>query len=142
MTDPLGQIGVAAKTVYLSPAGDAGFDRMASVIMRDLVLKVPNQLRAFRPRPHEAHLAFEHIPELWDLVDVPLPHKSADSKAARVIFRGPADFPVFFRIEPHTANLQHLEGLAIPAESPLAVQDRSGRFEINQGAEDRDERCA
>ncbi len=141
MTDSLGQIGVATKTVHLSPTGDAGFHRMASIVMRDLVLKVPNQLRTFRARSDQAHFAFEHIPELRGFVDVPLPHKCANSKPARIIFLGPADFPIFFRIEAHTANLQHIESLAIPAEPSLAVQDRTWRFEIDQGTEDGHERC-
>src|SRR5271166_1524954 len=129
MTNSFGQIGVAAETINLSPTGDAGFHRMASVVMKDLVFKVPDQLRAFRARPNEAHFAFEHVPELRGLVNIPFPNKSADSKAARIIFRGPADFPVFFCIQPHTANLQHLEGLSIPAQPSLAIEDRPGRFE-------------
>ena len=62
MTDSFGQIGVATETVDLSPTGDARFHRMASVVMEDLVFKVPDQLRAFRTRPNEAHIAFEHVP--------------------------------------------------------------------------------
>ena len=141
MADSFSQIGVATKTVHLSPAGDAGFHRMASIVMRDMVLEVPNQLRAFRARSDEAHFAFKHIPELRGFVDVPLPHKCANSKPARIVFRGPADFPILFRIKAHTANLQHIESLAIPAESPLAVEDRPRRFEIDQGTEDRHQRC-
>src|SRR5262249_36515099 len=122
ITDSLGQIGVATKAVYLRPAGNARLNRMTSVVMWDLVFKVPDQLRTFRARSHQTHFAFEHIPELRDLVDVPLPHKCANSKPARVVFLGPSDFPVFFRVEPHTANLQHVESLAIPAEPPLAIE--------------------
>src|SRR3984893_17882025 len=141
MTDSLGQIGVATKTVHLSPAGDAGFHRMANVVMRDLVFKIANQLRAFRARADQAHFALKHIPELRGLIDVPLPHKFANSQPAWVVFFRPADFPVFFRVKPHTANLQHVESLAIPAQPSLAVEDRSRRFEIDQSTEDRDEWC-
>ena len=51
MNNSLGQIGVATKTVYLSPAGDAGFHGMASIVMRDFVLKIADQLRALWARP-------------------------------------------------------------------------------------------
>src|SRR3984957_16380478 len=100
---------------------------MANVVMRDLVLEVLNQLRSFRSRPNQAHFAFKHIPELWGFIDIPLPHKCANPKPARVVFPGPANFPVFFGIKSHTANLQHVERLTIPAEPSLAVQDRSWR---------------
>src|SRR5262245_56379514 len=141
MIDSFGQIRVAAKTVDLSPTGDAGLYCVTGIVMWDLVLKIVNQLRALGARPNEAHVAFEHVPELRRLVNVPFSHKSANSKPARIIFCGPADLPVFFRIQSHTANLQHLEGLAIPAESSLAIEDRSGRFEIDQGPEDCDDGC-
>ena len=42
IADSFGQIGVATKAVHLRPAGDAGFDRVASVVMWDLVFKVPD----------------------------------------------------------------------------------------------------
>src|SRR6266436_6652444 len=131
MNDSFGQIGIAPKTVHLRPSGDPRFHRMASVVMRDLMLKVPDQFRAFGPRPHEAHLALEHIPELRYLVDIPLPHKRADSKPARVVFRGPADFSVLLSVQSHAAKFHHIERLAIPAEPSLAVQNGSGRFEID-----------
>src|ERR1700738_3281837 len=121
MTDSFSQICVATKTVDLGPASDPGFHRVASVVMWDLVLKVPNQLRSFRTRPHQAHFAFKHVPELWHLIDIPLPYKCPDVKPARVILRRPANFPVFFRVQPHTANLQHVESLSIPAEPSLAI---------------------
>jgi hypothetical protein len=121
MNDPFSQIGITPKTVHLRPSCDPRFYRMASVVMRDLVLKAPDQFRAFGPRPNEAHLALEHIPELRYLVDIPLPHKRTDSKPACVVFSGPADFPVLLRVQPHTANLQHVESLSIPAEPSLAI---------------------
>ena len=121
MSDSFDQIGIATKTIDLSPTGDPRFHGVAHIVMWDVVLKIPNQLGALRTRADQAHFAFEHIPELRDLVDVPLPHQCADSKAARVIFCGPADLPVFLRVKSHTANLQHVEGLAIPAQPSLAV---------------------
>ena len=42
MSDSFSQIGVAAKTVHLSPTGYAGFHGVAGVVMRDVVLKVTN----------------------------------------------------------------------------------------------------
>jgi hypothetical protein len=114
MNDSFCQIRIAPQAVHLRPSSDSRFYRVASVVMWDLVLEIPDQFRAFRSRSYKTHFAFEHIPELRQLVDVPFPHKRADSKPARVVFRGPADFPVLLCVQSHAAELQHVEHLAIP----------------------------
>src|SRR6516165_1160701 len=105
ITDSFCQVRVATKTVHLRPTGDARFHRVARVVMRNLVLEIANQFRAFWPRSDKAHFAFEHIKELRRLVDVPFSHKRANSKPARVVFRRPTGFSVLFGVKPHTTYL-------------------------------------
>src|ERR1700761_7219379 len=91
ITDTLEQVGIASEAVHLGPTGQAGFYRMANIVMRNLVLEVLNQLRSFRSRPDQAHFSFEHIPELRSFIDIPLPHECANPKPARGVFPGPAN---------------------------------------------------
>ena len=42
ITNAFGQICIATKTVDLRPAGDAGLDRVASLVVWYFVLEIPN----------------------------------------------------------------------------------------------------
>src|SRR5260370_42667117 len=93
MNDSFRQIGIAPQTVHLRPSCDPRFHRMSSVVVWDLVLKVPDQFRALGARPNEAHFAHEHIPELRHFLDAPLANERADSQPARGVFRGRGALP-------------------------------------------------
>src|SRR5258708_14560273 len=58
ISDSFCQVRVATKTVDLRPTGDARFHCVARVVMRNLVLEIANEFRAFWPRPDKAHFAF------------------------------------------------------------------------------------
>ena len=60
-----GAVGVA----HLRPAGQAGLDDVALAVERNLAVKLLHELRALGPRPHEAHVAAQHVPQLRQLVE-------------------------------------------------------------------------
>src|SRR6516162_10528898 len=86
MNDSLGEVGIAAQTIYLCPSCDSRLQRMSSVVLWDLVLKATDQFRALGTRTNQAHLTLEHIPELRHLIYVPSPHVCTDSQSAGIVF--------------------------------------------------------
>ena len=60
---------VAPPTVHLCPAGHACLHHMPQHIARHMAAKFFNKHWPFRPRPHQAHLAPKHIPELRELIE-------------------------------------------------------------------------
>lgn len=60
------------RVTHLSPAGDAGLDRVAQAVEGDFLLQFLDEFRAFRARSDEAHFPFEHVPQLGQFVDAGL----------------------------------------------------------------------
>src|SRR5262249_10514503 len=121
--DALLEAGVAAPAVDLRPARDARQAIVADVVVRDPLLKFIYEFGAFRTRADEAHLAFEHVPELREFIDVELAHEGADFEPARVDFLTPLGFAVFLGVQTHAADFDDLKGLAVFASADLAVKD-------------------
>src|SRR5882757_8854585 len=42
-------------------------------------------IQRMRPRPHEAHLTFQYVPQLRKFVQTVAPQKSSDSRDSRII---------------------------------------------------------
>src|SRR5579862_8550109 len=138
--DAFAQVRIAAEALYLRQTRDARLRIVPRVVVRYLLLEILDQFRALGPGAHEAHVPLQHVPELRHLVDIPRPHEGSHTQAPRVVLDGPLRAGAALGIQPHAADLEHLEGLAVAAHPPLAIENRAGRFEVNQEAEDRDER--
>ena len=69
--DTLIEISVAAPSVDRRPPGHSGFNRMPHVVILNAVLEVLGELRPLGSGPDKAHVAFQDIPELGQLIDVP-----------------------------------------------------------------------
>src|SRR5690606_24432090 len=69
---------IAAPAVDLGPARDAGFDLVAQHVLRDPMLELFDEERALGARPHDRHVADQHVPELRQFVEIeptqPAPH--------------------------------------------------------------------
>src|SRR5437667_12538255 len=59
----------AVGIVDLRPAGDARLDQMAKVVKRDLLFVALDTFFPFRSRTDQAHVAFEHVPQLRELIE-------------------------------------------------------------------------
>src|SRR3954465_534140 len=68
-------------SVNLSPARDAGLDVEASPLSRRVLLDLVRERGA---GTDEAHVAADHVPELWDLVERQTPQHTADPRNARI----------------------------------------------------------
>ena len=60
---------------------------MADHVERHLVAELLHEMRNFRPRANDAHVAFEHVDELGQFVDGELADQRAEERAA-VVFVG------------------------------------------------------
>src|SRR6202012_1726109 len=75
-----------------------------------------------------------------NFVDIVLAHELADLEPARVVLLGPLHAADGLGIELHAADLPDLERTAAAAGADLRIEDRAGRFLVDQEAEDGDER--
>ena len=85
-----------------------------------------------RPRPDEAHVTAEHVPELRQLVEARVAQETSEARDARVVLEQEPDrvralFPellsALVRIRDHGAELEHLEASAAPAPDALLNEE-------------------
>lgn len=94
----------------------------------------------------EGHIALEDVPELREFVEARLADEAADLRDARVIFHleheavhfilGEELLLALLRVLVHAAELVHAELAAIFADPRLRENDRPGRVELDDRAED------
>jgi len=135
-----GEVGVAAQAVDLGPAGHAGFDDVARLIVGDSVREVIDVVRAFGARADEAHVAAEDVPILGEFVEVPAAHEGAEAEEAGVVARGALLGGVGRGgVGGHAAEFVEGEGAVVRADADLAEEDRAaGRLAFEEGGEDED----
>src|SRR6266852_3741707 len=85
---------VAPPAVDLGPAGDPRLHLVAEHIARHAPPEFLDEARALRARPHEAHLAAQHVEELRQLVEARPSQERPEGGAAWII-----------RARPHGAGL-------------------------------------
>ena len=139
---PGGEVGVAAQAVDLGPAGHAGFDDVAGLVVRDLLGEVGDVVRAFGARADEAHVAAEDVPILGEFVEVPAAHEGAEAEEAGVVAGGALLRGVGRGgVGGHAAEFVEREGAVVGADADLAEEDgATGRLAFEEGGEDEDER--
>ncbi len=115
--------GISPETVDLSPAGQTRTDLVLDVIPGDLFHELLDKLRPFGTRSHKAHVALKYVEELGKLVDAGLSDEFSDRGDPRVITLGPALLFFFHGLNSHGAELVHVEGLVMKADSLLLEDD-------------------
>ena len=83
-------------------------------------------LRTLRTWADEAHVAFEDVPELRDLVEVPGADEFANFETAGIVLIRPA-WATGLRIELHAAELDDGEEFTAAANALLGIDHRAGR---------------
>ena len=132
MLDAVGNGGIAAQAVDLRPAGHAGARDVAGHVVADIVFELLDKMGALRARAHEGHIAHQHIPELGQLIEVPLAEEFADAGAAGVVGGGPDRAGGVFGIHGHGAQLEDGELLAADAAADLAIKHGAGRAALDE----------
>ena len=120
-------------------AGDAGLDEQllsfVPFVEQRLALEV-------RPRPDHAHVADEHVQELWHLVDARPAHERADLGHTRIVgavVRGAVGHGEVGGVHLHRAELVHSERLAVFADARRVVEHRPLVLEVDERGHDGDE---
>ena len=95
---------------------------------------------ALGPRADQAHVTFEHIPELRHLVEVPAAHEFADTQQAGIFAQSGLMHVIHFAGGgSHGADLVHLERLSVSSDAFLPEEDSPWRLQTYQGSKDRDD---
>ncbi len=130
-----GAIGI----IDLRPAGNTGLHHVPFGVIRDMFIKISDELRDLGARPDKAHLALQHGPELWQFVDPHLADETANPGDTRIINARPL-CPVLLCILRHRAQFDHREGLTEQTDAGLTKESRAFAFQPHQQREDRDNR--
>ena len=116
--------GFAAPAFYLGEAGDAWLEGMALHVARHMLAVVLVVLNGVGAGAHQAHLTFEHIEQLGQLIQAPAPQHGTHGGDAGVITGGLLEAGLIASFQhTHAAELVHREGLAIEAVALLAKQN-------------------
>ena len=118
--------GVAA--VYLRPAGDPWFRVVSPHLFRGVSADVLHQKG---PGPHKAEVAFEHVPELGELVDAGAPQKPAESRETALVRQ---ETPLIIAVIGHGAKLHQGKRFAVQARAYLPEEyRRAHRLSYKEG---------
>lgn len=116
-------MGLAPKTGYLSPSGDARTAEMTRHVFVDEFAVHLRMMEHMGAWANDAHVAFEHIDKLWQLVNIGLAHEFAKRKLAWVVLGGLNI--VCIPVDVHGSELNALKGGAVKASSFLLEKDRT-----------------
>src|ERR1041384_4733182 len=100
---------------------------MPLFIERDFLCQLGHEVWTFGPRSNEAHLTFQDVPELRDLIHANFPYDAADARGASVPLAGP-NRTILFGVNPHRVKLRQREDATVFAHTFLLVKDRTSRF--------------
>ena len=118
-------VGLAAVSRHLGPSRDAGFDQVANHIFIDEFRVLLGVLEHVRPRPHDGHVAPEHVDELGQLVDARPAQEIPEPGLARVV---PGRLhPVGVGVDAHRTEFDAPERLAVLPAALLQEEHRAAR---------------
>ena len=106
---------------YLGEAGDARFHVMTIGILRHLRYELLDEERTLRARAYDAHVAFDNVPYLGQLVEADGADDAADACDAWIVLLRQHGAAVFLRVYAHRAEFVYLEFFAAAAYAGLAV---------------------
>src|SRR5215213_30103 len=95
----------AVRILDLRPARESRRDQVSLLVERDLFGELRHEMRALGPWANEAHLAFQDVPELRNLIDADLANDAADARRARVALAGP-NRTVLLGVDSHRAKFR------------------------------------
>lgn len=115
----------------MGQAGDARFDVMAIGVFGVFFLELFDEVRPFRSRADEAHVAVEDVEDLRQFVEAGGADEFPYFCDARVVVRGQLGTGVFFGVRTHGTELIDLVFFAEAADADLTVKDRPPVFELD-----------
>ncbi len=123
----------------LRPTRQARTHLVAGIVVRDLILEPLNQFRAFGTGSDQAHVAFEYVPELRELIDVIFPHESPNLEAPGIILRAPDRARGGLGVDAHASDLENLKCASAAAGATLLVENRARGLQVHDKRENRND---
>ena len=109
---------------------DARLELQNLALLRGVALHISRHLGT---RPHEAHIAHQHVPELGQFIQLGLAQKAADPGDARILVFGQRHAHVV-GIDDHGPEFPDAERLPELADPGLPVEDGTPASELDQQA--------
>ena len=122
----------AVRIIDLRPSSDSGSDKVAQMIVRNLLFVDLGALDPLRAWSNEAHLASENIPKLGQFIEAALAEEGTESGDAMV---ANARVDVAFGRFAHSAKLPHGEDAPAESNPRLAEDCRTAAFQANGGGD-------
>lgn len=127
---------ITAVAIYLRPSRDAGTDLVLDHVTGDLFFKLLYEKWALRPGADEAHLAFQHVKQLGQLVHTRFADEFADRSDAWVVGCRPRFFLIGSFLNCHRAEFIHHKWFAVEADALLLKDERAFRGCLNDDRHD------
>ena len=118
--------------LHLPQTGHTGWHAQS---VEQSVVELRHLVGQRRPRPHEAHLAAQHVPQLRQLVERRGAKHTSDARHTRVVLeleqwpgplvRSPQHRQLGFGLDTHGAELDHVERAAVATHAALPEQHRA-----------------
>src|SRR6267154_121435 len=115
----------------LRPTSKSGPYHVAHPVIGNFFREHLNEFRPLGARANKCHIALEHAPKLWNLIEPRSTEKFADPGNTRIVITCPLGTGCGFGIRLHGSELHYLEVMSTLANSRLGVEDRAFRIEVN-----------
>ena len=111
-------------SMHLRPTSHPHRHGVPEVVIRQDFAELFDKNRPFRARSHQAHLALQDVPKLWQFVEIRPSQKCPKPGAARICRRGP-DWPCLsLCIALHAPEFQDFKRPPTPPDPRLTIQNR------------------
>ena len=106
---------------------------MADAVIADLLVELINELRPFRARSDEAHVAAQYIEQLRQFIQAHHADECPYPRGTVIILLRPAGDPILLGINAHATEFDQLESLPALTHARLPIEDRPTRFKPDAG---------
>src|SRR5690242_6085139 len=104
---------------------------MSLRIIRDDLFQLFHKFRALRAGADKAHVPFQYVYELWNLIYAGISEESPEFRYPRIIFCSPHCPSPFLRILAHRPELQQYEWFFFVADADLSEKHGAGGIEFD-----------
>ena len=124
-------LGIIA-AIDLRHAGETGLDLQAQREFRQFLFVFGCDFGALRAGADKAHITFEDVYELGQLVDTGGADESADRRYAAVVLAGEPCHAVFFGVDIHASEFQYREYAPVLSKTLLTVEHGAAVIEFDR----------
>src|SRR5437867_8350279 len=114
----------------LSPTSQAWSNQMSLLVVGNLLGELCDEVRPFRPRSDEVHIAAQNVPELRNFINANLANEAPRTRHTFIIGLSP-NGAVFFRIDAHRTKLHQRESAAVLADAFLPVENGTAGIQFD-----------